>query len=130
MLRASPFLQWFRRGSNADHHYVGICGCLTDGVARNTGEVGLWAVVRENDDVMCFVADDDLKVCGKGRVILYPHAKLGVGGDYDFFRRKFSPGDAAACRFCKEGIGQGQGFVLRQTQVAVLGVNQEKGFAR
>ena len=62
---------------------------------------------------MGFVADDDLKVCGKVRVILYPRAKLGVGGDYSFLRRQFSPVDAAARRICKEGIEQSQGFILR-----------------
>jgi hypothetical protein len=92
VLRASPFLQWFRRGSNADHHYVGICGCLTDGVARNASEIGLRAVSRENDDVVCLVADNDLKSCGKGRVIPDPYAKLSVGGYHNLGGRQFAPG--------------------------------------
>ena len=79
---------------------------------------------------MGFVADDDLKVCGEVRIVLYPYAELRVGGNYDFFRRQFSPGDAKARRFGKEGIGQRQGFVLRQAQIAVLGVDQKQGFAR
>lgn len=105
VLRASPFLQRFRCSGNADHHYVGICGCLTDGVARNASEVGLRAVSGEDDDVMGFVADDDLKVGGEVGVLLYPYAELGVGGGYDFLGRKFSPGDAASRRFRKERIG-------------------------
>ena len=79
---------------------------------------------------MGFVADNNLKVCGKVRIVLHPHTKLGVGGDYDFFRRKFSPGDAASRCFCKEGIGQSQGFVLRQAQIAVLSIDQKQSFAR
>ena len=41
-----------------------------------------------------------------------------------------SSSDAVARRFYKEGIGQRQGFVLRQAQIAVLGVDQKQCFAR
>ena len=79
---------------------------------------------------MGFVADNNLKVCGKVRIVLHPHTKLGVGGDYSFLRRQFSPVDAAARRICKEGIEQSQSFILRQAQIAVLGVDQKQGFTR
>ena len=107
-----------------------ICGGLTDSVARNTGKVGLRTIVGENDDVVGFVADDDLKVGGEVRIVLHPHTKLGVGGDYSFLRRQFSPVDAAARRICKEGIEQSQGFILRQTQIAILGVDEKKCLVR
>lgn len=129
MLRASPFIQWLRRGGDADHHNGRVGGGSTNSISRNAGEVGLRAIGGEDDDVVGFVADDDLKVGGEVGVLLYPYAKLSVGGGYDFFGRKFSPGDAVSRRFRKERIGEGQGFVLCQTQVAVLGVNKEQGFA-
>ena len=130
VLRASQLIKRFRRGGDADDHNIRICGGLADGVARNTGEVGLRTVCRECNNVVGFVADDDLKASGEIGVVLYPYTEPGIGGNYDFFWWKFSPGDAAARRFCKEGIGQRQGFILRQAQIAVLGINQEQGFAR
>ena len=130
VLRASQLIKRFRRGGDADYHNIRICGGLTNGVARNTGEVGRRTVFGECNNVVGFVADDDLKVSGECGGVFYPNAKLGVGGYYNFFGRQFSPGDAAARRFCKEGIGQSQGFVLRQAQIAILGINQEQGFAR
>ena len=130
MLRANPFFKRFRCSRDADYHNGGICGGLTDGVARNAGKVRLRAECGENDDVVRLVAYDDLKARGKIRIFSDPHTELRVSGNYDFFRWKFAPGDAAARRFHEEGIGQGQGFILRQAQVAVLRVNQEQGFAR
>ena len=99
-------------------------------IPRNASKVGLRAVVGENNDVMGFVADDDLKVGGKVRITLDPYTELGISGYYNFLWRQFSPGDAKARRFGKEGIGQRQGFVLRQAQIAVLSVDQKQGFTR
>ena len=79
MLRASQLIKRFWCGGDADHHNGRVGGGFTDGVAGNAGEVGLRAISWEDDDVVCLVADDDLKVCGKGRVVPDPYAKLGVG---------------------------------------------------
>ena len=125
VLRASQLIKRFRRSGDANNHNIRIFGGLADGVARNAGEVRLRAVCGKNDDVMCLVADDDLKASGEIRVVLYPYTEPSIGGNYDFFWWKFSPGDAAPRRFNKEGIGQREGFVLRKTKVAVLGVDKE-----
>ena len=130
MLRANPFFKRFRCSRDADYHNGGIYGGFADSVAGNASKVRLRTERGENDDVVRLVADDDLKARGKIRIFIHPHAKLCVGCDNDFFRRHFSPSDAAARRFDKEGVGQGQGFVLRQASIAVLRVNQEQGFTR
>ena len=129
VLRTSQLIKRFGCGSDTYHH-DGRVGCgFTDGVAGNAGEVGLRAVCGEDDDVVCLVADDDLKARGKGWIVPDPYAKLGVGGYNSFVRRQFAPGDVGSRCFRKEHIGHRQGFVLRQTKVAVLGVNKEKCFA-
>lgn len=87
MLRASQLIKWFGGGSNPNHHNGRVGGGFTDGVAGNAGEVGLRAISREDHDVVGFVADDDLIVCGKGRVVPDPYAKLGVGGYNGFVGR-------------------------------------------
>ena len=110
---------------------MGICGGLAYGITGNAGKVGLRAIVGENDDVVGFVTDNDLEVCGEVRVIFNPYTELSIGGYYDFIRDVLtSEGGCAARPLREEGIGQGQGFVLRQTQVAVLGVDKKQGFAR
>ena len=81
---------------------------------------------------MRFITDDDLKVCGKVWIALYPRAKLRVGG-YDrfigtVFFTKWQMGCARV--LLEKHIGAGQGFVLCQTQVAVLGVDKKKCFVR
>ena len=84
MLRARKPFKRFRRCSNA-HNQCAPARCgFTDGVSRNAGKVGFGAVCWEQNDVVRFIADDDLKVCGKVWIALYPRAKLRVGG-YDRF---------------------------------------------
>ena len=129
MLRASQLIKRFRGGSDANHHNGRVGRGFADGVAGNAGKVGLRTECGEDDDVVCLVADDDLKVCGKGRVVLHPHTELGVGGNNGFVGRELAPGDIAACRFRKEHIRHCEGFILCQTKVTVLGINQEQCFA-
>ena len=87
MLRASQLIKRFGCGGDADHHNGRVGGGFTDGVAGNAGEVGLRAVCGEDDNVVCLVADNDLKARGKGRVIFDPYTELGVGGYNGFVRR-------------------------------------------
>ena len=87
VLRASQLIKLLGGGSNPNHHNGRIDGGFTDGIAGNAGEVRLRAVCGEDDDVVGFVADDDLEVCGKGRVVPDPYTKLGVGGYNGFVGR-------------------------------------------
>lgn len=125
MLRASQSVKGFRRCGNT-HNQCAAARCgFTDGVARNACEVWFGAVCGEQNDVVCFIADDDLKVCGKVGIVLYPDAELRVGG-YDrfvgaVFFAKWQMGCARV--LLKKYIGARQGFVLRQTQIAVLSVD-------
>lgn len=125
MLRASQSVKGFRRCGNTHNQSAPArCG-FTDGVARDTRNVWLGAVCGEQNDVMRFIADDNLKVCGKVWIALYPRAKLRVGG-YDrfigtVFFAKWQMG--YACVLLEKHIWAGQGFVLRQTQIAVLSVD-------
>ena len=81
---------------------------------------------------MRLITDDDLKVCGKVWIALYPRAKLRVGG-YDrfigtVFFAKWQMGYARV--LLEKHIWTGQGFVLRQTQIAVLSINEKKCLVR
>ena len=81
---------------------------------------------------MCLVADDDLKVCGEVWIALYPRAELRVGG-YDrfvgtVFFAKWQMGYARV--LLEKHIWTGQGFVLRQTQIAVLSINEKQCLVR
>ena len=81
---------------------------------------------------MCFIADDDLKVCGEVWIALYPRAELRVGG-YDCFVGTvfFTEWQMGYARVLLEKhIWTGQGFVLRQTQIAVLCINEKQRFVR
>lgn len=130
MLRAIKILQRFRGSGDANNHDVGIGGSLANGIAGNAGKVRFRTVCGEYHDVMGFVADNDLKVCGKGRIIPNPHAELGIGGDYDFVRDDFTGKSGyATCPLREEGIRQCQGFVFCQTKIAVLGINEEQNLA-
>lgn len=125
VLRASkPFKRFRRCGNTHNQSAPARCG-FTDGVARDTRNVWLGAVCGEQNDVMRFIADDDLEIGGKVRIVLYPDAELRVGG-YDrfvgtVFFSKWQMGYARV--LLKKHIGTGQGFVLRQTQIAVLSVD-------
>ena len=85
----------------------------------------------ENDKVMDFVAENDLKERGKIRIVLCPNAELGVGGNdhlvrLQFIRAKIAVGNA----FFVEVIGHSQGRVLGKAFVAVFSIYQIKGFPR
>lgn len=65
------------------------------------------------------------------RVASRPHAKLRIGGGNDFIRlkiflAKIMVGDAILVKH----IGQRHSIFLGKAEVAVMGINQEKGFAR
>lgn len=130
VLRASKLLQRFRRCGDADHHDGWICGGFTYGVARNAGEVRLRAECGEDHNVMRLVADDDLKASGKSGIVSDPYAELRVSGNNDFVGDILCRWERCAARQLREeGVRQCQSFILRQAQVAVLGINQEQGFA-
>ena len=81
---------------------------------------------------MCLITDDDLEVCGKVWIALYPCAELRVSG-YDcfvgtVFFAKWQMGYARV--LLEKHIGAGQGFVLRQTQIAVLSINDKQCLVR
>ena len=132
VLRASQsFKRFWRCGNTHNQSAPARCG-FTDGVARDTRNVWLGAVCGEQNDVMRFIADDDLKVCGKVGIVLYADAELRVGG-YDrfvgaVFFAKWQMGCARV--LLKKYIGARQGFVLCQTQIAVLGVDEKKCLVR
>jgi len=125
VLRARKPFKRFRRCSNA-HKQCAPARCgFTDGVARYAGKVRFGTVCWEQNDVVRFIADDDLKVCGEVWIALYPRAKLRVGG-YDrfvgtLFFAKWQMGCARV--LLEKYIGSCQGFILRQTQIAVLSVD-------
>ena len=132
MLRASkPFKRFRRCGNTHNQCAPARCG-FTYGVARYAGAVWFRAVCREQNDVVRLIADDDLKVCGEVWIALYPRTELCVSG-YDCFVRtvfftKWQMGYARV--LLEKHIGAGQGFVLRQTQIAVLGVDEKKCLVR
>lgn len=132
MLRASkPFKRFRRRGNTYNQCAPARCG-FTYGVSCYAGKVGFGAVCGKQNDVVRFITDDDLKVCGKVWIALYPRAKLRVGG-YDrfvgtVFFAKWQMGYARV--LLKKHIGTGQSFVLCQTQIAVLGVDEKKCLVR
>ena len=74
---------------------------------------------------MRFITDDDLEIGGEVWIALYPRAELRVGG-YDrfvgtVFFAKWQMGYARV--LLEKHIWTGQGFVLCQTQIAVLSVD-------
>ena len=130
VLRASQFLQWLRRGRDANNQCAVSLRGFADGISGNAGKVRLRAVCGEDHDVVGFVADDDLKAGGKIRVVLHPYTELGVGGYHDFVRDILGGGKGCAARQgLKEHIRHRQGFILCQTQIAVLRINKEQSFA-
>ena len=132
MLRASKPFKRFRRRGNTHNQCAAARGCFTYGVSCYAGKVGFGAVCWEQNDVVRFITDDDLKVCGKVWIALYPRAELRVGG-YDRFVGTvfFTEWQMGYARVLLEKhIGAGQGFVLRQTQIAVLSINEKQCLVR
>lgn len=132
MLRASKPFKRFRRCGDA-HNQCAPARCgFTYSVARNAGAVWFRAVCREQNDVVRFIADDDLEIGGEVWIALYPRAELRVGG-YDRFVGTvfFTEWQMGYARVLLEKhIWAGQGFVLRQTQIAVLCINEKQRFVR
>ena len=132
VLRASQSVKRFWCRSNAYHQCAPArCG-FTYGVSCDAGKVRFGAVCGEQNDVVRLIADDDLEVCGEVRIVPHPYTELRVGG-YDRFVGKvfFSKWQMGCARIVfKKHIWAGQGFVLCQTQIAVLGVDKKKCFVR
>ena len=81
---------------------------------------------------MCLIADDYLEIGGEVWIAADPRAELRVGG-YDclvgtVFFAKWQMGYARV--LLEKHIWTGQGFVLRQTQIAVLSINEKQRFVR
>ena len=81
---------------------------------------------------MCLITDDDLKIGGKVWIVPHPYTKLRVGG-YDrfvgtVFFAKWQMGYARV--LLEKHIWTGQGFVLCQTQIAVLSINEKQCLVR
>ena len=132
MLRASQPLKWFGRRSNAYHQCAPArCG-FANGVSRNAGKVGFGAVCWEQNDVVCLIADDYLEIGGEVWIAADPRAKLRVGGYDRFIGTVFFTEWQMGCArvVFKKHIWAGQGFVLCQTQIAVLGVDEKKCLVR
>ena len=125
MLRASKPFKRFRRCCNT-HNQCAPARCgFADGVSCYAGKVGFGAVCGKQNDVVRLITDDDLKVCGEVWIAADPCAKLRIGG-YDRFVRtvffaKWQMGYARV--LLEKHIWTGQGFVLCQTQIAVLSVD-------
>lgn len=125
MLRASKPFKRFRRCGDA-HNQCAPARCgFTYSVARNAGAVWFRAVCREQNDVVRFITDDDLEIGGEVWIAADPCAELRIGG-YDrfvgtVFFAKWQMGYARA--LLEKHIWTGQGFVLSQTQIAVLSVD-------
>ena len=132
MLRASkPFKRFRRCGNTHNQCAPARCG-FTDGVARYAGKVRFGTVCWEQNDVVRFITDDDLEIGGEVWIALYPRAELRVGG-YDRFVGTvfFTEWQMGYARVLLEKhIGAGQGFVLRQTQIAVLSINEKQCLVR
>ena len=132
MLRASKPFKRFRRCGDA-HNQCAPARCgFTYSVARNAGAVWFRAVCREQNDVVSFIADDNLEIGGKVWIVPHPCAELCVSG-YDCFIRtvffaKWQMGYARV--LLEKHIGSGQGFVLRQTHIAVLSINEKQCLVR
>ena len=127
MLRASKPFKRFRRRGNTHNQCAAARGCFTYGVSCYAGKVGFGAVCGKQNDVVRLITDDDLKVCGEVWIAADPCAKLRIGG-YDRFVRtvffaKWQMGYARV--LLEKHIGAGQGFVLCQTQIAVLSINEK-----
>ena len=128
---SKPFKRFRRCGDTHNQCAAARCG-FTYGVSCYAGKVGFGAVCWEQNDVVRFITDDDLKVCGKVWIALYPRAKLRVGG-YDRFVGTvfFTEWQMGYARVLLEKhIWTGQGFVLRQTQIAVLCINEKQRLVR
>ena len=132
VLRASKPFKRFRRRGNTYNQCAPSRGCFTYGVSCYAGAVWFGAVCREQNDVVRLITDDDLKFCGKVWIAADPYAELRIGG-YDCFVRTvfFAKWQMGCARIVfKKHIGAGQGFILCQTQIAVLGVDEKKCLVR
>ena len=125
MLRASKPFKRFRRCGNTHNQCAAARGCFTYGVSCYAGKVGFGAVCWEQNDVVRFITDDDLEIGGEVWIAADPRAELRIGG-YDRFVGTvfFTEWQMGYARVLLEKhIGADQGFVLCQTQIAVLSVD-------
>ena len=131
ILLTRQFLERFRRGGDANNQSVRMFCYLTQGVACETGEVRLRAKCWEYGYVVCFVAHNDIEERFQFWIMPHPYPKLRIGSCYNFGwvavrERKCRVFDAVFI----EHIGHCKRFFVCQTNIAVVGINEKKGFAR
>ena len=84
ILRTGQTRKRFWRGGHTNDKGFAAPYRVDDGIAGNLRIIGLGFILMErgeNDKVMDFVAENDLKERGKIRIVLCPNAELGVGGN-------------------------------------------------
>ena len=80
-----------RRGSHANDKRIAVPNRTANSVARDGSVVDLGRLffllileIRESNHVMRLVTDDDVEEIVEAGVVIFPHAKLRIGGYNDF----------------------------------------------